>query len=1262
MQFVRNGPDVPERLLQAHEDGRVVFFCGAGISYPAGLPGFAGLVEALYDKLSVMRDAEQQAAIDTKRFDMAIGLLENGIVGGREKVRGELPNILTPNLGASGATATRTATHDALLTLSRNREGRTRLVTTNFDRLFEEAIRGANLDVERFQAPMLPVPKDQWDGLVYLHGLLSEKPSAQELDRLVVSSGDFGLAYLIERWAARFVGELFRNYTVCFVGYSIDDPVLRYMTDALAADRLLGGSPLEMFAFGSYSRSRENEQTNRWKAKNVTPILHREYRRHRYLHGTLHEWAKTYRDGILGKEQIVARYASSRLLASTRRDDFVGRMLWALSDPSGLPAKRFADHDPVPSLDWLDPLGEERYGRADLSRFGVMPHADGKDELKFSLIRRPSSYTRAPRMTLVGDGAAGSGWDYVMFNLARWLTRHLDDPKLMLWLTERGGRLRHQFAGLVERRLGELDKLESGGNTGELDRIRDNAPRAIPRPAMRTLWQLMLAGRMKSSSSFDIDQWRPRFGRDGFTAASRLELRDLLTPRIALRKPIRWDGDGEYPDESKRVGKPVDWDIVLSSDHVHSALPDLCESPRWPEALPDLLDDSTALLRDAMDLMRELGGADDKNDWSYMHQPSIDEHPQNRGSDDWTALIELTRDAWLETATSAPERARLTAEAWCLVKYPVFRRLAFFAAAHENIIPPRQGFDWLLTDDCRWLWSVETRRETVRLLVKLASDLDTESLTALEQAVLAGPPRAMYRDDLDDQRWSRIVDRGIWFRLAKMNETGAALGTDARAKFDELTSRYPDWRIQEENRDEFSFWIGDASERIRFVFTPRGRRELMGWIRRNPKIPQRPNEDDWGRRCHTDFPTTACVLCALARDGDWRPVDRWREALRAWSEEKHLKRSWRYMAPVLASAPDDVLQSLSHGVSGWLMDIAEPFDHHEALFFDLCRRVLAIDDGDDANGDENDFTGRAIDHPIGQVTEALLNWWHRSRLEDGQGLPDRLKPIFTELCDARVDKFRHGRVFLAPHVVTLFRVDREWAERHMLPLFDWRRCETEARAAWEGFLWSPRLYRPLMESIKEPFLDTARHYEALDRHGRQYAALLTYTALDLGDTFTVRELAAATEALPEEGLRHAADTLARALDGSGDRRAEYWRNRALPYLRRIWPKSRDLKTPAISEALGKVCIAAGDEFPEALEELRHWLQPPQHPGLMILRLRKFGLCGKFPVDALAFLHLVIDREPPGPNSLADCLEQIKTAKPQLEDEQPFQRLSELLRR
>ncbi len=437
MRFVRHGPDIPERLTQAHEDGRAVFFCGAGMSYPARLPGFAGLVNKLYAALATTPNAVQQAAIKAGQFDTAIGLLEADIVGGRETVRRALAGILTPDLSAPNAMAT----HNALLTLGRNREGRTRLITTNFDRLFEEVIAAKSLSIERFHAPLLPVPKNRWDGLVYLHGLLTATLTTSELDRLVVSSGDFGLAYLTERWAARFVTELFRNYTVCFIGYSINDPVLRYMMDALAADRLLGESPPEMFAFGSHSKGKEEERANEWQAKNVTPILYREHNRHAYLHKTLRVWADTYRDGVRGKERIVVECAIARPLASTSQDGFVGRLLWALSDPGGLPARRFADLDPVPSLDWLEPLSEDRYQHADLARFGVPPRAVADDTLAFSLTRRPSPYSLAPWMCIVDAGARGSRWDEVMRQLARWLIRHLDDPALLLWLVKRSGQL-----------------------------------------------------------------------------------------------------------------------------------------------------------------------------------------------------------------------------------------------------------------------------------------------------------------------------------------------------------------------------------------------------------------------------------------------------------------------------------------------------------------------------------------------------------------------------------------------------------------------------------------------------------------------------------------------------------------------------------------------------------------------------------------------------------------------------------------------------
>jgi hypothetical protein len=85
--------------------------------------------------------------------------------------------------------------------------------------------------------------------------------------------------------------------------------------------------------------------------------------------------------------------------------------------------------------------------------------------------------------------------------------------------------------------------------------------------------------------------------------------------------------------------------------------------------------------------------------------------------------------------------------------------------------------------------------------------------------------------------------------------------------------------------------------------------------------------------------------------------------------------------------------------------------------------------------------------------------------------------------------YRHGRVVLAAHAIALFRVDEEWSKTYLLPLFDWHKSELEARAAWEGFLWSPRLYRPLLSAIKHPMLEAATHYTQLGKHTEQFAAM-----------------------------------------------------------------------------------------------------------------------------------------------------------------------------
>jgi hypothetical protein len=139
--------------------------------------------------------------------------------------------------------------------------------------------------------------------------------------------------------------------------------------------------------------------------------------------------------------------------------------------------------------------------------------------------------------------------------------------------------------------------------------------------------------------------------------------------------------------------------------------------------------------------------------------------------------------------------------------------------------------------------------------------------------------------------------------------------------------------------------------------------------------------------------------------------------------------------------------------------------------------------------------------------------------------------------------------------------------------------------------------------------------------------------------------------------------LARALEGAGDQRADYWTNRITPYLHTIWPKTRDNGSPAIAESLGRLCVAAQDRFPDALAQLGAWLQSVAHPDFLVHLLHQAHLCGKFPGHALEFLDRVIGGEVLwSPSKLGACLKTIETASPELSADPRFQRLSAIARR
>ena len=1275
MQFTTNGPYIPDALLQAHEEGRVVFFCGAGISYPAGLPGFKGLVEQIYLLNGTSRTDIEEDAFKRRQFDATLDLLERRFPGQRLAVRSKLAQALKPNLRRKGATDT----HAALLRLARSREGALRLVTTNFDRLFHVAAKRIKQTFQPYAAPMLPIPKNsRWNGLVYLHGLLPEKPDHSDLSRLVITSGDFGLAYLTERWAARFVSELFRNYVVCFVGYSINDPVLRYMMDALAADRMLGEATPQAWAFGDCEPGQESRKKIEWEAKGVTPILYEVPaggNNHSSLHQTLHDWANIYRDGVQGKEAIVVRYALASPQDSTQQDDFVGRMLWALSDKSGLPAKRFADFNPAPSLDWLlGPFSEEQFGHADLARFGLSPPGETDEKLRFSLIRRPVPYNFATKMLLSSGGVINSEWDDVMFHLARWLLRHLNDPRLIIWIAEQGGQLHYRLAWMVADELDRFASLQHDGKTKELDNIRKYSPKAIPGPAMLTLWRLLIGGHVKSpwqNPNRKLYRWKDRFQREGLTTTLRLELRELLAPKLVLKKPFRWNDDSSTIAEPTQIKQLVDWEIVLTADHVHSTLQHLADA-KWASALPLLFDDLQQLLRDALDLMNELGEADERGDRSHWDLPSITPHRQNQGFHDWVTLIELLRDAWLAVYASDSAHATTIAQNWFELPYSTFKRLALFAASKDACIPPKQWGEWLLAEDAWWLWSTETGREVFRLLVLQGQQLEQVDQEYLEKAILAGPPRKMFKDDLKQKEWQNLLAHSVWLHLAKLGTSGITLGQLAAARLAEISNANPEWQLAANERDEFSVWMGDINDpdfmdSRNVDIAPRKRQDLVPWLKKSSSESWPSYEDTWRDVCRTRFFHSLSALCTLARDGVW-PTGRWRDALQAWTDKGTVMRSWQYAAPVVRTMPNHVLREISHSVTWWLEAVSKSINRHENILLELCRRVLALQI--EVGGTTttlpygkpiNEPVTSAINHPVGHVTQALINLWFKQNPNDNELLPSNIKPFFTSLSDVQVERYRHGRVLLGSRLIALFRVDRPWTGQYLLPLFSWKN-PGEAKAVWDGFLWSPRLYQPLMTAFKSQLLESANHYQELGKRRRQFAAFLTYAALCPIEGYTAHDFRSAIGALPIEGLEYAAQAFTQAVEGAAEQSEDYWNNRALSFWQQIWPKDRKLATPSIAESLARVAMAVRSKFPAALACLKDWLQPINDPHEVVFLLNKSGQCKQFPQDALLLLDAVIVEPPWPPRKLVECLNEIIQANPNLAQDFRYQRLHEYSRK
>ena len=227
--------------------------------------------------------------------------------------------------------------HSDLLRLY-STEQSVRLVTTNFDLLFERAadtIFDTAPTISR--APALPLGTDS-KGIIHIHG------SIDHPTEMVLTDKDFGRAYLTEGWALRFLIDLFRSYTVLFVGYSHNDVVMNYLARALPPTDIKRRFVLT-----------EDTGGERWGALNIDPITFDKPTCNDYqtLNDGVSGLAKHVRRGTLGWRREIAAIAAGPPSMDEEAMDLIGE---ALSDPSR--AEFFTSAASAPEwIDWLNQNG-----------------------------------------------------------------------------------------------------------------------------------------------------------------------------------------------------------------------------------------------------------------------------------------------------------------------------------------------------------------------------------------------------------------------------------------------------------------------------------------------------------------------------------------------------------------------------------------------------------------------------------------------------------------------------------------------------------------------------------------------------------------------------------------------------------------------------------------------------------------------------------------------------------------------------------------
>lgn len=589
------------------------------------------------------------------------------------------------------------------------------------------------------------------------------------------------------------------------------------------------------------------------------------------------------------------------------------------------------------------------------------------------------------------------------------------------------------------------------------------------------------------------------------------------------------------------------------------------------------------------------------------------------------------------------------------------------------------GLEVLLEGAQPALWDIHTQRETLRFLRKRAKDIPKERLGRLVEEILKGPPRNLYVPDISEDTWKEIRDRAIRLRLDKLKESG----TDLPDSYQEACNHIPELQSDSHpgqplgnHPEEFvsvqyavstidSFDTNEADSAVDFA--DMSVEQFVQWAE-TQKGGYWECSRDWWRFVEEDIESAVNLLKAASGKGIW-PIPPWYKILEVLrgKEEKQDKQGTvddalkRRVAGLIIAMPAEKLVKLDFPASKWLGEVRTKLGEkpRRALWGAIWDASLM---GEPPEG-KLDFSN-AINHAGGILGEIL---WKEltdriSEVSAGEnpGFPEPLRLDFERIAEDEHPSGKLARVNLSQWLIWFYRIDPGWTERAFFRRMDIENEKAFDPYLWEGYLWNPRCTADLLTAFKPQFFKILGNLDRLRESVRDTvcsngAALFIDLAVPTDRGIDTEEAKGVLWSIGIDGLTDAARRLRDMLDGAGEKSGVLWRDTVGPWFARAWPRRLKDRSPEISEQLAWMAMESGDAFPQAVTAIEDILTPEKYSASLFHLTEKKDIIERYP-DAVLTLVARLVGENSGVWNLREVLECIAEAKPELKEDDRFQRL------